>query len=509
MGLRKLAAWANFLNPITHQLPGGQHERRGGDGGAVGTPLTGPGWPRTVFARWLAVWVSGLLLLACAGPSPGALAPSASSSSEALRAPPTVHGLVAVSHAQPTATPALSAARAVRAVSPSPVPATARLAALPSPTSRSAQDGPIVFAYYVPYDATSWASLAAHADQITYVVPQTVSIDACGGIATQDDRTLQAFARAHGIGVLPSVFTVAPGVNHRLLTDPSTAAADIQALTAYVVEEGYAGLDVDLESVPAGDRAALTSFVRHLAAKLHARGKLLTMAVPAKQSDVKTGLSGAFDYAALGPSVDLVTVMTYGYSWSGGPPGPIAPYSWVDRVIGYATSQFPSAKVLVGVPFYGYDWNVTTGSPARALRFPQAEYLAHQYGTSIGFDQASRAATFGYVARPGDSPPPALGAPAFHHDVQRHAPPPCRLPTPTPHPATPTPTPTINVGQHVVWLENDASFAAQLGLARDHQTGGVALWRLGQEDPRVWQQVPAHLSSLIPADAPSVGRRIR
>jgi len=40
--------------------------------------------------------------------------------------------------------------------------------------------------------------------------------------------------------------------------------------------------------------------------------------------------------------------------------------------------------------------------------------------------------------------------------------------------------------RHTVWIEDAASVAEKLALARRFGLAGVAGWRLGQEDPRVW-----------------------
>jgi len=39
---------------------------------------------------------------------------------------------------------------------------------------------------------------------------------------------------------------------------------------------------------------------------------------------------------------------------------------------------------------------------------------------------------------------------------------------------------------HEVWLEDAASAEARLVLADRYAAGGVATWRLGLEEPRVW-----------------------
>lgn len=421
-------------------------------------------------------------MIGCAAdPSPTAIpSRAASSPSPAPSASPPTVVAGSKATAQPVPKPRVTPVPATPTPAPTPLP--------PTPVSiRAPVTGRTVLAYYVPYDSTSWASLEAHVDQIDYLATQTVFADVCGGISMQDDRTLQAFATAHGIRVLPSIFTYDRAINHKLLTDEATTAQTIRTLTSYVVENDYAGLDVDLENIAPGDRNALTSFVRQLSAALHAKGKLLTMAVPAKTAEVKTGLAAAYDEAALAPHVDLVTIMSYDYSWSGGPPGAISPDSWVDRVIGYAAKQFPREKVLMGVGFYGYDWNVTNGGRARSLRYPQAEALADRYGATIALDPATRSATFRYAARPGDPPVPSLAGPALNHDVQQTRPPPCPVPTQTPAPPS---KPTWELpGQHVVWLEDARSLSARLQLVQRHQTAGIAAWRLGQEDPAAWTTI--------------------
>ena len=345
----------------------------------------------------------------------------------------------------------------------------------------------IVLGYYVPYDSSSWQTLEAQADTLDYVAAQWVWVDPCGGLSTRDDRTLLAFARERNLPILPSALTTSGWLNHRLLTDGPTTAHFLDQIVDYVVEEGYAGFDLDLEGVNADDRAAYTDFVARLADALHARGKLLTLAVPAKTWDARTGWAGAFDYAALGRYADLILVMSYAYTWTTSAPGSTAPYDWVDQVTAYAASQIPRNKLLVGVAFYGYDWNVTMGGGARALLYPQAVAISRHYDTPIKLDPITRSATFSYTAAAGDRPPALPTAPPLQHTITTRTPAPCPVrppvsPTPPPKP-TPTPAP---LQRHVVWLEDAASVAARLQIAAEHRAAGIGAWRLGEEDPSVW-----------------------
>ncbi|HYN88242.1 MAG TPA: glycosyl hydrolase family 18 protein, partial [Ardenticatenaceae bacterium] len=271
---------------------------------------------------------------------------------------------------------------------PAPPPPAPTQAPQPAPPSTNGAGK--VLAYYVPWDSTSWASLQANAARIDYVGAQWVSVNACGNIGSRDDQVVKQFARERGIPLFPSLLTASAWLNSRLLTDAAASENLINQIVAYVVEEDYPGFDLDLEGVRAEERPAYSAFVARLAAALHARGKLLALAIPAKTREATTGWPGAYDYAALGRHADLITIMSYDYSGAWGPPGPVAPQNWVEGVAAYATSQIPAHKVMLGLAFYGYDWNVTTGFPTRSLTFGQAQWLSDQYGVPLAQDPAAR-----------------------------------------------------------------------------------------------------------------------
>ena len=288
------------------------------------------------------------------------------------------------------------------------------LRAQPSGVSRH------LLAYYVPYDATSWQSLQAHPEAIDTISAQWVTIDACGNLSSREDDTLKQFAHAHGLQVVPSLLTLSGWLNHRILADPDVAANAIEQIVAYTVDEGYHGFDLDLEAVDASDRDALSAFVAELGSALHARDKQLLLAVPAKDRDVRVGWAGAYDYVALGAAADLITIMAYEFRGPFSGPGSVAPYAWVDRVLAFSTQTIPREKVLLGLAFYGYDWNTTSGG-ARPLGYPQFAAMAEQYGVPIEFDAESQSAAFSYEVL-GDVPAPlATMRPQATHAVRVRA----------------------------------------------------------------------------------------
>src|SRR5919202_819041 len=306
-------------------------------------------------------------------------------------------------------------------------------------------DHRLLLGYYVPYDSTSWFSLQAHADDLDIVAAQWVTIDGCGQLGSRDDQTLKRLARDHNLRVVPSLLTLSAWLNHQVLTDETATANAIDQIVNY------------------------------------------TLAIPAKERDVTVGWAGAYDYAALGAPADLVTIMAYEYRGPFSGPGSVAPFDWVQRVARFATSQIPAEKVLLGLAFYGYDWNTTSGG-TRSIGYPQFAALAERYAAPVSFDPAQRSLTFEYEGIAGE-PTPGVAPPARpNHVIHVRPEPPCEVqPPPAPPPPPRPPAPQAGTPQaHAVWLEDAASAAARLDLAAMYRTGGVAAWRLGLEDPTVW-----------------------
>ena len=226
----------------------------------------------------------------------------------------------------------------------------------------------------------------------------------------------------------------------RMLHDPALMAQQVSQIVALVQQQHYAGIDIDYEDLHAGDREAFTTFITHLATALHAKGKILSVALFAKASNQGYAPRNvAQDYAAIGRVADEVRLMGYDYHWATSPPGPVAPVSWIRAVLHYATSQIPDSKIILGVPSYGYDWS---GGHGTSVTWAQAMHLAERYHAQVHYDTASQEPWFGYT------------------DSSGH--------------------------RHTVWFEDARSTQAKLSLARGSGIGGVYLWMYGNPDPATW-----------------------
>jgi spore germination protein YaaH len=258
--------------------------------------------------------------------------------------------------------------------------------------------------------------------------------------------------RAAGLRVVPTIANMSGGQwayqpVARMLHDPALMNAHIASIVTLADKQNYAGIDIDYEGLHAGDREAFSTFITRLATALHAHGKILSVAVFAKTTDAGYGGQNvAQSYSVIGRAADQVRVMGYDYHWNTSPAGPIAPVGWVRSVLGYARTQIPPSKIILGIPLYGYDW---VGDHGADLTWQQAVQLAAAHNAAVQYDSASQAPWFSYTDSAGRT--------------------------------------------HQVWFENPESSAAKFAIAKDAGIGGIFLWMYGDEAPATWPQLHHYL----------------
>lgn len=162
---------------------------------------------------------------------------------------------------------------------------------------------------------------------------------------------------------------------HTMLHDSALRALHVAAIVRLVTERGYDGIDLDYEHLdetlgpgetPRAERAAFSAFVAEAAVALHARGKVLTLAVPVSEG----GNDEIYDYDALSAAADSVHVMGYDFHYEQGPhAGPVAPLGWIRRAISYVGSidgGSRKGRFLLGLPNYGLVGQAEICAPSSA-----------------------------------------------------------------------------------------------------------------------------------------------
>lgn len=292
-------------------------------------------------------------------------------------------------------------------------------------------------------EPTSMSSFAAHWPEITTVSPLWFAVGPSGSVLnTGYTRSLIHMAHIHHRLVVP-LFVNAKG-STAVLWRASTrhlAAANIKAA---VKKYHLDGINLDFELLKPSSRADLTKFVADVSTELKPMKKVVAVSV-FPLVGVPVSVNGADDYAGLAKNANYLVIMAYDHHYSGGAPGPVAPYPWVRANVKRALTLVSAHKLILAIGMYGYDWiNNKKPGPAATVPDVAASRLAQAHGATPRFDRTNSQNTFTY-----DS----AGV------------------------------------SHVVWYMGDRSAQVRVNLAKKEHLGGVALWHLGDEDARFWRDI--------------------
>ena len=287
------------------------------------------------------------------------------------------------------------------------------------------------------------ATFEANKDVLDEVSPFWYGVRADGSLIADvgsRDTEFVKIARENNVLVIPTIHNVndlEPAIT--VLATPQSRANHIAIIMEEVRTYGYDGIDIDYESLPVSMEPQFTAFMTDLGAALHAEGKLLTVAVHAH-----TGRPDYQNYADLGEVVDRLRIMTYDYSWTGSQPGPIAPMFWVRQVAEYAKTVVDPTKIQIGISFYAYDWPAGGGN-AISRTYTDIEEIKAAYQPFVSLVEESggnliQESTFSYAGR-------------------------------------------------TVWFSNYRSLTSKMEMVRELDLAGIAIWRLGNEDPKNWQYI--------------------
>jgi spore germination protein len=257
------------------------------------------------------------------------------------------------------------------------------------------------------------------------------------------ERNIKIFPVIHNLLYERGNVTISKDTVKAMVATPSSRAAFIQNVIELIEGYGFDGVNIDIEDVYIEDSTRLSAFYTELGRALDERGYFLSASVPSRVSDQPFNpFSDPFQYAPIGAAVDEFVVMLYNeHGWPGSGPGPVVSIGWMDRVLRYAMTKMPRDKIVAAVSVFGFDFNLTTGRNTYVTH-EMAINRAQQYNAEIIFDEETQTPMFSYRDEQGN--------------------------------------------QHEVWFEDEASIQAKVQRAWDLGIKGIALWRLGMEDPEIW-----------------------
>jgi spore germination protein YaaH len=155
----------------------------------------------------------------------------------------------------------------------------------------------------------------------------------------------------------------------------------------------FKGIHIDFEYLPGKYSPSLGKFLRLL--KMRMGNRQLTAAL-FPQVDFPIELSGFHKLPLLSPHLDQVVIMCYDLHSNRTGPGPVTGIEWAEKNIKYFAHFFPTDKIWLGIPGYGYRW--INGKSGKAISSRSASAIAgsrtyrrHSSGTiDIQYRQGGR-----------------------------------------------------------------------------------------------------------------------
>ncbi len=299
-------------------------------------------------------------------------------------------------------------------------------------------------AFYVDWDPQALFSLQNHIEQLNMVMPEWFFLDPNGAdtVLTQIDNDAYNLMKTQpGLKIIPMFSNV--NINkhdgdfdgrllNAMLIDPAKRKKIIDDIVFKLKKYNLQGINIDFEELRDKSVDAMHLFQKELYERLHKEAKLVTQDISAGNED--------FHVADLNKYNDYLFLMAYDQHYSTSEPGAISDQRWIEKQLDEIAASIPENKIVLCLAGYGYDWR--DGAEGKTVTYQQALSIAKEFNAVIDFDNDSYNCTFEY----NDSKD-------LHH--------------------------------YVSFVDAGGTFNT-MRFADEYGTAGVALWRLGSEDERMW-----------------------
>ena len=182
----------------------------------------------------------------------------------------------------------------------------------------------------------------------------------------QSQALVDLINRAHAVDtrVVLSVTCFDQGSLDQLTSDPSAPARLSAALISAIQAKNLDGVNLDFEGNGSADQQGLANLVAAVSAAVHGADPHYQVTMDTYASSAADP-GGFYDIPEMAPSVDGFFVMAYqlNYDASQQAESPLTSGMYTDVATAQQySSAVPASKVILGIPYYGYEWPTTDGT---------------------------------------------------------------------------------------------------------------------------------------------------
>jgi len=310
---------------------------------------------------------------------------------------------------------------------------------------KPAEGNPLAIGFFVNWDDSSLASLKQNYQSLDWLVPEWIRLSGNPDsplVLDMDDAAIDFInTEKPDMPILPLIQNYKNEHWNQDILTASISTDDgrqklISSILATIQQYKLAGITIDIEEVPPAQQGNLFKFIQQLHNEFGQRGLILAQAVPFDNPD--------WNYKAYASVTDYLMLMAYDQHWSTGEPGPVAGQEWFDTILKKRMADLSPDKTIVCFGNYGYNWT-DDGSEADTVSFQEALLTAKESLDSpkdIKFDEDQNP-YFTYTEDDGSD--------------------------------------------HSVYFLDASTAYNQIRSSRKYDVAGLALWRMGSEDPSLWK----------------------
>jgi len=375
---------------------------------------------------------------------------------------------------------------------------------MPGAAHAAQWSAPFEISGWIPYwrAATGTADVLPHLSQLKeinpfgYTVTQEGRLNDAAVLSQEPWLTLRAQAKAQKVRYVPTVMWSDKEAMHTVLCDATKRQLLVRMIVDEVTVNDYDGIDIDFEGKKYETKQCFSKFLQELYKAMGNKWVQCTIESRTPLSDLYFGRevpkdAGQYvnDFAVINKNCDRVRFMTYDQQTADQkreaevvePYGPVSDTKWVEKAIREAMKTIPARKIILGIPTYGYEWDVKT--------YANNEHtydLLWTFNPQWGLDLAAK-----YNITPGRNAGGELGFTYFPEGSALSMP---RPTTPWPHNLVASAASSLSTAQNtnlsyrmVTWQDSQA-IADKVALAKRLGIRCVAVFKFdGGQDPKMWE----------------------
>jgi len=296
---------------------------------------------------------------------------------------------------------------------------------------------PIRAGFFVNWDVQSLYSLRQNAGKLNMVLPEWFFVqDTSDEVLVDIEPKALAIMLQNHLAIVPMISNFSNEWNgknvHRIISDKKRKAKFIKSIITVLDKYHFQGVNIDFEELVEKSDENFNSFVKDLADSLHQKGYIVSQDVAPFNDD--------YNYKELSKYNDLLFLMAYDQHYSESNPGAVAAHEWVENALDDMIKKVPQEKVVLCVAAFGYDWPEKYSGTS--ITYEEAITTAQENESKIDFDNDDYNLNFSYEDDEGI--------------------------------------------KHKVFFTDAGTLFNAMRASEDFGTSGVAMWRLGSEDARMW-----------------------